>query len=74
MMISPESFYSEHLEGKDAGQIMTVIRRIKREIEKLKNIMEEPTLVQELIVESSASTRLWSNRLYLESKQLSEST
>ena len=42
MMISSESFYEKYLKGKDAEQIMTVIRGLKQKIGRLKNIVEHP--------------------------------
>lgn len=42
MMISPEEFYNESLKGKSTDQIMRVIRSLKREIGRLKNIVEHP--------------------------------
>lgn len=42
MMISPENYYGEYLSGKDAKQIMTIIRGLKNEMGRLKNIMEHP--------------------------------
>ena len=42
MMIGPETYYEENLKGKTAEQIMTAIRSLKREINRLKNVMEYP--------------------------------
>lgn len=42
MMICRETFYNEELKGKTSAQIMTVIRGLKREIKKMKNIVEHP--------------------------------
>jgi hypothetical protein len=42
MMICPETFYEMNLKGKTPEQIMTVIRSLKREIGRLKNIVERP--------------------------------
>ena len=41
-MISWEEYYEEYLEGKNAEQIMAVIRDLKQEIDHLKNTMEHP--------------------------------
>ena len=42
MMIGPGAYYEFHLKGKNADQIMTVIRGLKQEIGRLKNIAEHP--------------------------------
>ena len=42
MMISPDTFYEMNLKGKTEEQIMTIIRGLKREIGRLKNIVENP--------------------------------
>lgn len=66
MMISPEAYYEEFLNGKTIDQIQTVIRRLKREIGHLKNTMENPEYPFELHICPDESTQLWSTRLYLE--------
>ena len=38
MMISPESYYEEHLKGKDYRQIISIIRGLKNEMGRLKKI------------------------------------
>lgn len=63
MMICPETFYEETLKGKNAEQIMTVIRSLKQEIGHLKNVIEHPDYVASMC--PSESTILWCNRLYL---------
>lgn len=42
MMVSPERYYELHIKGKNAEQIMIVIRGLKQEIGYLKNTMEHP--------------------------------
>lgn len=64
MMIGPEGYYEEHLKGKTAEQIMTAIRGLKREISRLKNIMEKPDY--QCMMHPSEDVRIWCNRLYLE--------
>ena len=66
MMISPETYYDEHLSGKSAKQIMTAIRGLMNEIGRLKNKMENPDYGKKALVMPSESTRLWCTRLYLE--------
>lgn len=64
MMICPETFYEYNLKGKNADQIMTVIRGLKREMGRLKNVMEHPEYAPTMC--PTESTQLWCNRLYLE--------
>ena len=64
MMISPETFYDERLKGKTPEQIISVIRSLKREIGRLKNIVEHPGY--ECTMRPSESTRISCSRLYLE--------
>lgn len=66
MMISPEGYYEEYLKGKNAAQIITAIRGLKKEIGHLKNTMEHPDYRHEIIIHPSESIRLWCMRLYLE--------
>lgn len=66
MMISPEGYYEEYLKGKNEKQIMMAIRGIKKEIGRLKNIMEGPDYGSEAIIRPSESTRLWCTRMYLD--------
>ena len=65
-MISWEEYYEEYLEGKNAEQIMAVIRDLKQEIDHLKNTMEHPKYGSESIKHQSESTQLWYTRTYLE--------
>lgn len=64
MMIGPEGYYEERLKGKNADQIMTAIRGLKREISRLKLIMEKPDY--HCMMHPSEDVRIWCNRLYLE--------
>lgn len=66
MMISPERYYEEYLKGKTKEQIMTAIRGLKQEIGRLRNTMESPDYVQEIIMHPSEDTRLHWTREYLE--------
>ncbi len=63
MMIGPEGYYEEKLKGKSAAQIMTAIRSLKREISRLKNIIEHPEY--QCMMHPSDETQLWCFRLYL---------
>lgn len=66
MMISPEGYYEEYLQGRTAEQIMTAIRGLKQEIGHLKNTMEHPEYGREPIMHPSEDVRLWCTRMYLE--------
>lgn len=64
MMICSETFYEMNLKGKTAEQIMTVIRSLKREIGRLKNIAEHPDYV--CTIHPSECVRISCSRDYLE--------
>ena len=66
MMISPENYYEEYLREKDAKQIISIIRGLKNEMGRLKNIMEHPDYGTELTVCPSEAVRLSCTREYLE--------
>lgn len=66
MMISPENYYEEYLREKDAKQIISIIRGLKNEMGRLKNIMEHPNYGTESKVCPSESVRLSCTREYLE--------
>ena len=70
-MISPETFYEMNLKGKTPEQIMTVIRGLKREIGRLKNIMEHPDYsTKTIIMCPTESTQISLSRWYLERAKL----
>ena len=64
MMISPETFYLENLIGKSPKEILSVIRGLKREIGRLKNIMEHPDYVQTIC--PGEDVQISCCRMYLE--------
>lgn len=66
MMISPESYYEEHLKGKDYRQIISIIRGLKNEMGRLKKMMEHPDYGTGVIMHPSEAVRLSCNREYLE--------
>ena len=68
MMISPEEFYNESLKGKSTDQIMRVIRSLKREIGRLKNIVEHPDYSPTMC--PTESTQIFCSKLYLEKAKL----
>ena len=68
MMISPETYYEEYLKGKTPEEILKAIRRLKREIARLKNIAEHPDYVCEM--HPSESVRIFCSYDYLERAKL----
>ena len=70
MMISPEGYYEDYLKGKTKEQIQTVIRGLKQEMGRLKNIMEGPDYGLEPIIHPSEDTRIYWTREYLERAKL----
>ena len=66
MMIGPEAYYASELEGKSAVEIMKCIRSLKKEINRLKNVMEHPEYSTKEIMHPSEDVQLWCTRLYLE--------
>lgn len=64
MMIGPEGYYIENLEGKTAEEIASKIRGLKREISRLKKTVEHPFYESTMLPDER--TQLWCNRLYLE--------
>ena len=64
MMISPETFYDENLKGKNEREILSVIRRLKQEIGRLKNIMEHPE--EQCMMHPAYDVQISCNRMYLE--------
>lgn len=65
MMISPTVFAEMELKGKSKEEILTAIRSIKREINRLKKVIEAGKNSPEYFIEPSPSTRLYWNREYL---------
>lgn len=70
MMISPEAYYEMNLKGKTAEQIMSVIRGLKQEIGRLKNVMEHPEYGSEPVMRPSEATQLLCTRDYLDRAKL----
>lgn len=64
MMIGPEAYYEERLNGKGIAEIEKEIRRLRREISRLKKVIEHPEYVS--TVRPSEDTVIWCDRLYLE--------
>ena len=66
MMISPETFYEENLKGKSAGEILRVIKSLKREINRLKKIAESNDVLPEKMIDPDPLTQIKVYREYLE--------
>ena len=64
MLISPTTFYNENLKGKSKEEILSVIRRLKISITKLKKAIANPDL--EALVCPSNELMLEYTRTYLE--------
>lgn len=66
MMISPETYYEMNLKDRTAKQIKTEIRNLKKEMERLKDIMENPDYNQSVPGKPNEATQLFYTRQYLE--------
>lgn len=66
MMISPEGYYESELKGKDEQQIQSAIRRLKREIGHLKNVIEHPDYGLQPVCCPFEKVKISCNREYLE--------
>lgn len=68
MMVSPEWYYKEYLAGKEPKEILKKIKNIRNEINRLKEIEENPTEENfgERIMDPSTEVRIKCNRLYLQ--------
>ncbi len=66
MMISPESYYELNLKGKSQKEIMHEIRSLKREISRLKRIIETPPPDIEAYESPLPLTRVKCYREYLD--------
>ena len=64
MMISPETFYDENLKGKNERETLSVIRKLKQEIGRLKNVMEDTDYVKAVC--PGEDVQISCNRMYLE--------
>lgn len=66
MMISPEAYYELELKEKSQQEILKEIRSLKREINKLKKLIEENDLSTDAYIMPSRLTRIKCDREYLE--------
>ena len=66
MMISPETYYRNNIEGRSEKEILHEIRRLKREISSLISTLEHPDYNDSFRCHPSESTRLHWTRKYLE--------
>ena len=70
MMISPEAYYEECLQGKSQSAILQQIGLLKKEIKRLKKVMESDKNSPEAMIMPSPLTRIKCNREYLEMAKL----
>ena len=70
MMISPETYYEEYLQGKSQSVILQQIGLLKKEIKRLKEVMESDNNSPEAMIMPSPLTRIKCNREYLEMAKL----
>ena len=70
MMISPETYYKEYLQGKSQSAILQQINLLKQEIGRLKEVMESVENSPEAMIMPSPLTRIKCNREYLEMAKL----
>ena len=66
MMISPDTYYELDLKEKTSAQIMTEIRSLKQEIERLKDVMESPDYERYFKIEPNEHVQLYYTHKYLE--------
>ena len=70
MMISPEAYYEEYLQGKSQSAILQQISFLKQEIGRLKEVLESVENSPEAMIMPSPLTRIKCNREYLEMAKL----
>lgn len=70
MMMSPDSYYEFHLSDKSEAELLSEIRRLKREMNRLKNTMEHPDYANHVVVCPSEATQLNCLREYLQKAKL----
>ena len=66
MMISPETYYKEYLQGKSPSAVLQQISLLKKEINRLKEVMESDENSPEAMIMPSPLTKIKCNREYLE--------
>ena len=70
MMISPETYYEEYLKGKSPSAILQQISLLKKDIGRLKEVMESDENSPEAMIMPSPLTKIKCNREYLELAKL----
>lgn len=66
MMISPETYYRDYIEGRSEKEILREIRCLKKEINSLISTLEHPDYNDSFRCNPSESTRLYWTKEYLE--------
>lgn len=65
MMISPDSFVKTELLGKDREKSLKVVKKLRKEIRRLKRVIEEDPYSEELEIKPSPQTQIRVSRDYL---------
>ena len=68
-MVCPEWYYEKHIKDKEEKEILKEIKRLKKEIELEKRILEHPVKVDEeliFIIDPSPEVKIRCYHLYLE--------
>ncbi len=65
MMISPDSFVKTELLGKDREKSLKVVKKLRKEIRRLKRVIEEDLYSEELEIKPSPQTQISVSRDYL---------
>jgi hypothetical protein len=70
MMISPEVYYEEYLQGKSQTEVLQQINFLRQELGRLKEVVESVENSPEAMIMPSPLTRIKCNREYLEMAKL----
>ena len=70
MMISPEVYYEEYLQGKSQTEVLQQINFLRQELARLKEVVESVENSPEAMIMPSPLTRIKCNREYLEMAKL----
>ena len=65
MMISPEVYYEEYLQGKSQTEVLQQINFLRQELARLKEVVESVENSPEAMIMPSPLTRIKCNREYL---------
>lgn len=65
MLIDPETFYETNIEGKNENEIRKIIRGLKSKIGRMKNQLENPTIIEISTMDPSDDVKIFCYREYL---------